>query len=90
MHQGSLTAPVWQHATTILLQMLAKSDQEAKKCQLAAVMSIGRLLLHASDACSDQGQTEQLLAALVQTYIQPQPQHGSPLIFAVDAGMHTH
>lgn len=71
MHQSSLPASVWQHAVGTLLQMLASSDLEAGELQLAAVASIGRLLLHAGDACDEQGQTEQLLAALVQTYIEP-------------------
>ena len=60
--------------------MLSKRGTEAEELQLVAATSIGRLLLHAPETCAESGQTEQLFAALVQTYIQPTAEPGSPLV----------
>ena len=80
LHGSSLPADVWQHAVSVLLHMLSKNSKEAEELQLVATASIGRLLLYAPESCGGQGQTEWVLAALVQTYIQPTAEPGSPLV----------
>ncbi len=52
-------------------QMLESHQGRAAGLHLRAVVGIGRLLMHASDICADLGQTEQLVALLVQSYVQP-------------------
>ncbi len=52
-------------------QMLESQQGRAAGLHLRAVVGIGRLLMHASDVCADLGQTEQLVALLVQSYVQP-------------------
>ncbi len=55
----------------MMQQLLESQHGKVAGLQLAAVVAIGRLLMHASDVCSDLGQTEQLVALLVQCYVQP-------------------
>ena len=52
-------------------QMLESQQGRAAGLHVRAVVGIGRLLMHASDICADLGQTEQLVAVLVQSYVQP-------------------
>lgn len=52
-------------------QMLESQQGRAAGLQLTTVVGIGRLLMHASDVCADLGQTEQLIALLVQSYVKP-------------------
>lgn len=56
---------------TLVQQMLECQQGRAAGLHLAAVVGIGRLLLYAPHACADLGQTEQLVALLVQSYVQP-------------------
>ncbi|DBA71513.1 TPA: hypothetical protein ACH3X2_011300 [Trebouxia sp. C0005] len=70
-HIEYLTLDVWQHIMNIMQQMLESQQGRAAGLHLRAVVGIGRLLMHASDTCADLGQTEQLVALLVQSYVQP-------------------
>ena len=53
--------------------MLQNQQGKSAGLSTAAVVGIGRLLMHAADACADLEQTEQLVALLVQSHVQPQP-----------------
>lgn len=70
-HTDSLSPDVWQHVMTLVQQMLECQQGRAAGLHLAAVVGVGRLLLYASHVCADLGQTEQLVALLVQSYVQP-------------------
>ena len=71
-HLDSLNLNLWQHAISLLQQMLESQHSKAGGLQLVAVVGIGRLLMHAAEVCADLSQTEQLIALLVQTYVQPE------------------
>ena len=70
MHYHSISVVTWQHATAAMLTMLT-AKQPAEGLQLSAVVGIGRLLLRGGDEPPEHLQTEQLIAALAQVYIQP-------------------
>ena len=70
-HIECLTVDLRQHILNIMQQMLESQQGRAAGLHLSAVVGIGRLLMHASDICADLGQTEQLVALLVQSYVQP-------------------
>ncbi|DBA87447.1 TPA: hypothetical protein ACH3X1_004486 [Trebouxia sp. C0004] len=70
-HVEYLTVDRWQHFMNIMQQMLESQQGRAAGLHLRAVVAIGRLLMHASDVCANLGQTEQLVALLVQSYVQP-------------------
>ncbi len=53
-------------------QMLHRQQATSAGLSTAAVVGIGRLLMHCADACANLEQTEQLVALLVQSYVQPQ------------------
>ena len=73
----SLSISIWQANLETLRQMLESQQSKAAGLQMAAVVAIGRLLMHEAQVCSELGQTEQLVALLVQTYVQPdQAQRG--------------
>ena len=59
------------------MHMLTEKQQQAPELQTLAVAGIGRLLLHAGYEAQEQLQTEQLVAALVQIYIQRPSTAGS-------------
>ena len=66
-----MTVDLWQHIVNMMQQMLESQQGRAAGLHLRAVVGIGRLLMHASELCVDLGQTEQLVALLVQSYLQP-------------------
>lgn len=68
----SLEVSLWEHLLTVLQQMLQSQQAQSAGLCLSAVVSIGRLLMHAAELCSDLEQVEQLVAMLVQSYVQPQ------------------
>ena len=53
-------------------QMLQSQQATSAGLSTAAIVGIGRLLMHSADACDELEQTEQLVALLVQSYVQPQ------------------
>lgn len=61
------------------MQMLTEKQQQAPELQTLAVAGIGRLLLHAGGEDQEQLQAEQLVAALVQIYVQLPSQPGKLL-----------
>ena len=61
-------------------QMLQSQQATSAGLSTAAVVGTGRLLMHSADACAELEQTEQLVALLVQSYVQPQASDmGEPL-----------
>lgn len=62
----------WQHIFTLLQQMLQSQQANSAGLSTAAVVGIGRLLMHAADVCADLEQTERLIELLVQSYVQLQ------------------
>lgn len=61
-------------------QMLHSQQATSAGLSTAAVVGIGRLLMHSADACAELEQTEQLVALLVHSYVQPQASDmGEPL-----------
>lgn len=51
--------------------MLQSQQATSAGLSTAAAVGIGRLLMHSADACAELEQTEQLVALLVQSYVQP-------------------
>ena len=73
LHLDSLEVSCWQHILALMHRMLQSQQGNSAALGTAAVVGVGRLLMHAADACADLEQTEQLVALLVQSYVQPQP-----------------
>ena len=71
-HLDCLTLDVWQHVVDLMQQVLQSQQSRTAGLQLAAIVGIGRLLMHAPEVCDDLGQTELLVVGLVHTYVQPE------------------
>lgn len=67
LHLDSLEISCWQHLLALMHQLLHTEQANSAGLSTAAVVAIGRLLMHA-----DLEQTEQLVGLLVQSYVQPQ------------------
>ena len=76
----NLEVSLWEHLLILLQQMLQCQQAQSAELCLSAVVSIGRLLMHAAKLCSDLEQVEQLIAMLVQSYVQPQLSHPGKLL----------
>lgn len=72
LHLESLDVHCWQNIFTLMQQMLQSQQANSAGLSTAAVVGIGRLLMHAADVCADLDQTERLIELLVQTHVQAQ------------------
>ena len=72
VYLDSLEVSCWQHILTLMHQMLQSQQATSAGLSTTAVVGIGRLLMHSADACADLEWTEQLVALLVHSYVQPQ------------------
>jgi hypothetical protein len=62
---------MWAVLTCNVQDIMSGPGSKDSKLQLYATVAVGRLLMHASEACSDAEHTEQLVALLTKAYIQP-------------------
>ncbi len=72
LHVDSLDADCQQHVITLMQQVLQSRQATSAGLSTAAVVGVGRLLMHAPDACADLEQTERLIELLVQSQVQAQ------------------
>ena len=72
LHLEDLDVSLWQRLLALMQQMLQRQQAKTAGLCLPAVVSMARLLRYAADVCADLEQTEQLVALLVQSYVQPQ------------------
>ncbi|KAK9812946.1 hypothetical protein WJX72_006146 [[Myrmecia] bisecta] len=69
VHAGALSSEAWQLCMNLLQDCLHPAALDAE-VQQAAVIATGRLLMQAAEVCDNRGCAEQLLAALLQLYVQ--------------------
>lgn len=72
LHLDTLDVRCWQHVFPLMPQMLQSQQANSAGLITAAVVGIGRLLMHAADVCADLDQTERLIELLVQARVQAQ------------------